>query len=112
MPPKLREITGEWVGTYTCAQGETGLTLIVEPSGRTEFRFYALPANVAARSGSFEMRASVDGPQPEFHQVRWLNRPGDYLMVDLRATDKTPDTMRGVVFGNGCTTFKVNRNQS
>lgn len=108
----LADITGVWVGTYTCAQGETGLELTVEDSGRTEFAFHPLANNPEAKSGKYEMRASVQGEKVEFDQVRWIERPGDYGMVDLVATRVQPSTMRGNVSAAGCTTFQVERKRN
>ncbi len=112
MTPGVQAIAGEWVGSYTCAQGDTGLTLTVDAAGRTEFSFYALPGNVAAKPGRFEMRAKVTGKSVEFTQVRWIQQPGGYQMVDLVATERAADSMRGNVFGTGCTTFQVVRHRS
>ncbi|MEV3964731.1 hypothetical protein AB0M34_28230 [Nocardia sp. NPDC050193] len=105
--PDLARITGVWVGSYTCAQGETGLKLTVEATGRTVFAFYPLPAHPGAETGSYEMRAAYDGDRVEFEQVRWIDRPKDYGMVDLTATQVKPSTMTGKVEANGCTTFRV-----
>lgn len=110
--PEFREIAGEWVGSYTCAQGDTGLTLTVENTGRTEFEFYSIRTNVTPESGRFEMQASVVGDRVEFDRVRWLEQPAGYLMVDLVATDIEDDTMRGTVDGAGCSTFRVSRDRS
>ncbi|MEV0360792.1 hypothetical protein AB0H71_32515 [Nocardia sp. NPDC050697] len=107
--PELRGVPGEWVGSYTCAQGETGLTLTVEPDGRTEFAFYPLVTNGAARPGRFEMRATVDGERVTFTRVRWLEHPSGYEMVDLVATERTQQLMRGTVNGSGCSSFRVDR---
>lgn len=105
--PDLAQIAGVWVGSYTCAQGETGLKLTIEATGRTEFAFYPLPAHPGAKTGSYEMRASYDGDRVEFDQVRWIDRPKDYGMVDLTATQVKPSTMSGKVEASGCTTFRV-----
>ncbi|MGW4068252.1 hypothetical protein [Nocardia grenadensis] len=88
-------------------QGETGLKLTVEATGRTEFAFYPLPAHPGAEAGSYEMRASYDGDRVKFAQVRWIDRPKDYGMVDLTATRVKPSTMTGRGEANGCTTFRV-----
>ncbi|MEU1982124.1 hypothetical protein [Nocardia sp. NPDC019395] len=110
--PDLAAIAGEWIGSYTCAQGATGLKLTVDDTGRTEFEFYSLQTNVAAESGKFEMRATADGEQIEFAQVRWIVRPQNYSMVDLVATEVTSDIMRGTVESAGCSTFEVSRDDS
>ena len=100
-------IAGVWVGSYTCVQGETGLKLTVEASGRTEFAFYPLATEAGAETGRYEMRASFEGERVRFQQVRWIDRPEDYGMVDLTATQVKPSTMRGDVEAPGCTTFRV-----
>ncbi|WP_280437784.1 hypothetical protein [Nocardia carnea] len=109
---EFRAIAGEWVGSYTCAQGDTGLTLTVEDTGRTEFEFYSVRTNVTPESGRFEMQASLDGDRVEFDQVRWIEQPEGYLMVDLVVTEIEDDTMRGNVDAAGCSTFRVSRDRS
>ncbi|MFD4431774.1 hypothetical protein [Nocardia sp. NPDC058497] len=108
---ELSAITGTWVGSYTCNQGTTGLTLTVQPSGRTEFAFYPLPTNPKAMSGRFEMRATTDSGRLEFQQVRWIERPGAYLMVDLQPTRHDDTVLSGNVRADGCSTFSVSRNR-
>lgn len=106
-------ITGQWVGSYTCAQGDTGLNLVVEADGRTEFHFFPLPRNAAAASGSFEMQAAGTASGLfEFRQTQWIDQPGGYFMVDLVTTDRTDMTLRGNVIGTGCTTFEVSRDRT
>ncbi|WP_063039635.1 hypothetical protein [Nocardia grenadensis] len=89
------------------AQGETGLKRTVEATGRTEFAFYPLPAHPGAETGSYEVRACYDRDRVKFAQVRWIDRPKDYGMVDLTATRVKPSIMTGKVEANGCTTFRV-----
>lgn len=110
--PDLADIAGEWTGTYTCAQGDTGLTLTIEDTGRTEFEFYPLGSDSKAQPGRFEMEATVEGDRVEFEPVRWIHQPAGYLMVDLVATEVEDDTLRGRVTGSGCSTFRVHRDGS
>lgn len=108
--PEFAAIAGHWVGTYTCVQGDTGLTLIIDGSGRTEFQFYPLRTNAAPAIGAFQMQA-VNTPAGvlEFRQTRWIDQPENYIMVDLVATDQTDATIVGNVIAPGCTTFQVRR---
>lgn len=101
--------TGTWVGQYECVQGETGLTLTVESTGKSEFAFYPLPGNPRAASGRFEMRTTFESGRPTFRQARWIERPGTYVMVDLIATHHDATVMSGNVIADGCTTFQVSR---
>lgn len=109
---ELASIAGVWTGSYTCAQGDTDLTLTVESSGRTEFEFSSAQTGADAEEGSFAMEASVAGEQVEFDQVAWITQPEGYVMVDLVATDITDDSMSGTVDGAGCSTFRVRRDDS
>lgn len=103
---------GTWVGSYDCAQGATGLTLTVQSSGRAEFAFYPLPGNPRAASGRFEMRSSFESDRLVFRQMRWIEQPGSYVMVDLIATHHDATVMSGEVVANGCTTFRLSRDTS
>jgi len=87
-------VAGRWTGTYTCAQGLTGLTLTLEAgvmgqvSGR--FDFHPAPGNMSVPSGSYYMMGwySRDGTLA-LVGVEWIQQPGNYLMVGLmgRLTD-------------------------
>lgn len=109
-------IAGTWTGTYQCGQGRTALELtIAEPasSGEIEatFAFKAHSSNPDVPSGSFRMRGRLSGSVLELKGERWIDQPGDYLMVDLRATveDDRPTAVRGIVDAEGCGTFEVRR---
>jgi hypothetical protein len=82
-------VLGEWVGTYTCAQGLTGLTLTIAEatltSARALFHFYADPRNPRVPTGCFMMDGKYD---PASGQLRldggdWLLRPGGYRVVSF-----------------------------
>ncbi|MGW0178424.1 hypothetical protein [Nocardia sp. NPDC003345] len=110
--PELAAIAGRWVGTYTCVQGDTGLTLTIESGGRAQFRFYPVRSNMSVDTGTFEMRVSFHAGLPRFEQVAWLEPAEGYSMVDLSATGLDDHTMSGTVLAPGCTTFTVNREQT
>lgn len=110
--PETTAIAGRWVGTYTCVQGDTGLTLTIEPAGQAQFRFYPVRTNMSVESGTFEMRVSFEAGLPRFEQVAWLEPAEGYSMVDLAATELDDHTMRGTVIAPGCSVFSVSRERS
>ncbi len=108
---------GEWTGTYACSQGTTGATLRID-SVRGErfegvFRFYALPKNPYAHSGSYAVYGEYDA---ESHRIlinpgKWLKRPKDYYnTIIIGSFDPSASTFsayfQGIV---GCTSLEAKR---
>jgi hypothetical protein len=108
--PSLDGVAGNWEGTYTCAQGETGLKLQVQPPDAV-FEFYPVAANPAAKAGKYKMKVAYSaGGQITFTQVEWIDQPEGYGMVDLVVAGKpTGDTMTGRVLSDACQNFSVTR---
>ncbi len=104
-----RSPAGTWIGSYTCAQGETGLVLTVAPTSSAEFAFHPLPNNPGPASGRFTMHWSFESDRLAFRQKYWNERPGSYIMVDLIADHHDATVMTGQVVGTGCTTFRLSR---
>jgi len=119
-----RTVLGEWVGTYTCAQGLTGLTLTIAEatptSARALFHFYADPSNPRVPTGCFTMHGDYD---PSAGRLRltgqdWLLRPGGYQVVSFDGiVDAEGKHFEGTVSGRnaplrGCTTFELARTAS
>jgi hypothetical protein len=105
---------GDWVGTYRCAQGETGLTLRLRESGdgtlQGLFHFWPLAENPDAAEGCFAMRGTpTAGSGLRLAAGRWLLRPEDYVTVDLKGTLDAEGRLRGVVGGPGCSIFSLQR---
>jgi hypothetical protein len=104
-----------WIGTYTCAQGETQLVLqIVNVDGPTVdalFTFHHPPSDV---HGVFQMTGTYT---PTYRELtlrggRWIDRPAGYVTVDLRG--RVPlDGKRfvGTVDGPGCSVFALRRSR-
>jgi outer membrane protein OmpA-like peptidoglycan-associated protein len=116
-----RTVLGEWVGTYTCGQGLTGLTLTIAEatptSARALFHFYADASNPRVPTGCFTMDGSYD---PAAGHLRltgqdWLLRPGGYQVVSFDGrVDAEGKQFEGIVTGQraplrGCTTFHLAR---
>ncbi|GLY72388.1 hypothetical protein Airi01_006550 [Actinoallomurus iriomotensis] len=117
-PGTAAAVAGNWRGTYTCLQGVTDLELVIRPvttDGGLEatFSFSAHPGNPSVPSGSYAMQGTFVSRDLELRGVRWIERPGDYLMVGLSADvpEDHPSRIRGRVVSEtaGCTTFSVDR---
>jgi eukaryotic-like serine/threonine-protein kinase len=113
-------IVGVWRGSYSCTQGETGLTLTIEETGTdgelaATFEFYPFPDNPEAEEGSFAMLGSLADGRMDLVGDHWIDQPTGYLMVNLSAdiTDPAPDRIDGSVTSDqglsSCTTFAVTR---
>lgn len=107
---------GEWVGTYLCGQGETGLTLYLrsESGGAVAglFHFWPLASNPEAAEGCFLMAGRPSGgklPELRLTAGRWLLQPPDYVTVDLAATLDADGQFVGTVGGPGCTSVLLRR---
>lgn len=114
--PGLEPLVGTWTGEYTCAQGETGLRLVVEPiddeSVRALFEFFPVPENPDAVEGSFQLVGSYRGDRLVFRQEKWIDQPENYLMVDLEVTSPVEpemDVLSGNVLSTNCKGFSVRR---
>ncbi len=114
--PQASPWDGEWVGTYLCGQGETGLTLHLQSdSGGTVaglFHFWPLASNPGAAEGCFLMAGRPAGgklPELRLTAGRWLLQPADYVTVDLAATLDAEGQLAGTVGGPGCTSFLLRR---
>ncbi|MGH3758392.1 hypothetical protein [Actinophytocola sp.] len=112
----LGPLVGTWAGEYTCLQGETGLTLAIEPideaSVKVVFEFFPVSENPSAQQGSYEMIGAYDGDRLLFKQNKWIERPSDYVMVDLEVTspvEPNVDALSGNVLSEGCKGFSVRR---
>lgn len=115
-----RTVIGEWVGTYTCAQGLTGITLTISEasavSARAHFLFYADPRNTRrVPTGCFTMNGGYD-PSTGRLQLKpesWLLRPGGYQLVGFTGdVDAAGSRFEGGVTRRGCGTFELERRPS
>jgi RNA polymerase subunit RPABC4/transcription elongation factor Spt4 len=108
----IDELVGHWEGSYGANQGETGLTLNVfrdENNYKAIFYFYNLPGRINSLEGSYYMNVSFNQSKYILKGYEWIERPGNYVFVDLEGT------INGNVFsgsvssvqGGGGTTFRV-----
>ena len=80
-------IAGEWVGTYECPQGLTGVTLTISGNSAdldATFSFYAHPSNPDVPSGSFSMDGSLGcGGNLVLFGRNWIVQPDGYNSLDI-----------------------------
>lgn len=114
--PNKSVITGEWRGSYICAQGETALKLTVTPAkaGAIEarFAFGPLPKNPEVPKGAYAMQGTFDPASRRMvlNGVKWIDAPFMYVMVDLDGRMNVDGNLiTGKVPGPGCTIFELRR---
>lgn len=117
-----------WTGFYTCAQGQTGLTLTVEVgaggAASALFHFYGNGFTTSkALEGCFSMTGRVDRAtgHVDLQGEHWLLHPDGYVTVDLHGNIQSLDVtgrsdklnvMTGTVAGPGCSEFFLTRSQT
>jgi len=109
IPQASNSVTGEWKGSYTCNQGETGLTLKISAVSNdlnnleATFTFYPLAKNLNAKSGSYKMTGKFNKETNviELKGTEWIEKPSNYHMVNLiAAVDLKTGKMRGNICGD------------
>jgi hypothetical protein len=114
--PRVHALTGNWRGTYLCAQGLTNLRLSIFQSNATEvaaiFAFSANASNPSVPSGSYNMTGTYDSQtnRVTLRATSWISQPADYLTVDL-AGFLSPEKTRisGDMQNSGCGMFELEK---
>jgi hypothetical protein len=100
----------DWIGRYTCAQGETDLDLHIDAVRGDQleatFIFAHGPSDAA---GSYKLRGSI-APDGQVMLVPgpWLSRPPNYVSVGMRGVVQG-NTFRGRIENPSCGEFIVRR---
>lgn len=109
-----------FVGTYTCRQGSTEMTLLIDEVGhgdddvtvdaRFEFHFDTPEPDddATAVDGSYRMRGKLDTKARRLvlKPDAWIDEPQGWSMVGIRGVlGKNGDSYSGTVEGPGCTVF-------
>lgn len=110
-------LTGEWSGSYICAQGLTSLDLSLEETGagrvKALFHFSADPVNPRVPEGCFTMSGNFDAQAGRLVLLpdEWLVQPFGFVSVGLDGTlDSRSDTISGrVTKMTWCKTFTLHR---
>ncbi|MDR3425561.1 MAG: hypothetical protein P4M13_10910 [Alphaproteobacteria bacterium] len=108
---------GEWVGSYTCAQGLTGGSLQI---GRLRgedfdgvFKFYPTEKNPSVPSGSYTVFGQYDKASKRIliNPGKWIKRPHNfYNTVIVGSFDPAKDIFSAYFQGiSGCTSFEAHR---
>ena len=111
--PPVPDVAGTWVGSYTCAQGLTGLRLVIQSPAGTKleatFNFYAVSANPSVPSGSFTMAGFTDPAGIFLNQGNWIEQPSGYSMVNIAGNLPASGgkTLNGAVVG--CSPFSLHK---
>lgn len=108
----ISPVTGLWEGTYSCAQGVTGLTLtLVELDNGSingVFNFYPVTQNPSASAGTFTVNATLNDNRLVVRPGNWVQQPSGYVMVGLDGT-VSGNSYVGSVDGPGCSNFSLKR---
>ncbi len=112
-------LTGNWQGTYVCAQGKTGLTLTIDrQDGRAfsgVFQFYPVRDNITVPEGCFTVWGRIgSGGAIDIVGNTWIKRPAGYITVDLHGRiGQGGSTISGTVatpgHGKLCSRFELTR---
>ena len=111
----LSSMVGTWAGSYTCAQGLTGISLQVAPVKDSTVSvledFYPVPANPAVPEGSVRFRGTLSGSTVRLTPISWVVHPAGYFLTPLAGAlpSNNGSAFSGTVIGTGCTTFSVRR---
>ncbi|MGO8998269.1 MAG: hypothetical protein ACLQVI_33535 [Polyangiaceae bacterium] len=108
--PNPFRVGDRWVGSYTCAQGPTAMTLVVtDVTGYAVYATFDFPAGQA--SGSFVINGRFDPTThtATFRPAGWVVRPGEsWSTVGMRGTvDLTSRTYSGSITTSGCGAFAL-----
>jgi hypothetical protein len=111
---------GDWVGSYTCAQGTTGgalrITRLHGEQFEGEFRFYPTTKNPTVESGSYLVFGEYDRDSNRIliNPGKWLKRPsGYYNTVMIGSFDPVAKTFSAYYQGiTGCTSFEARYSKS
>jgi len=110
-------LTGNWQGSYVCAQGHTGLTLTIDRQAGRDFsgvfHFYALRDNIKVPEGCFTVSGRIVGSrQVEIKGATWIRQPTGYITVNLhgRVASDGITISGGVItpgYGSLCSRFQL-----
>ncbi len=113
-PEDVETISGLWVGSYVCNQGQTRFRVEIEEGaapGQVEasFTFRPSKANRGVPDGKYLMEGTFEDDSLVLEATRWVTHPDGYVTVDMQAIVAEPDPARitGQIDGPGCTTFSM-----
>ena len=114
-PSLQQELTGTWSGTYTCAQGLTGVQLEIsaaaDGTATGTFSFFAVAGNPGVPAGKWTMTGIYSAGGVQFTPGRWIVQPANYVTVGFKAGPLTGGgkTLSGIITYPDCTTINVTK---
>lgn len=109
----------EWLGRYTCTQGLTGVTLVIDmtPEGDATviFDFGPIPENPSLPSGSYELRGRAELRPDRRIELQltphhWIQQPPGYSMVPVTVvSDREHRVLAGKIEHGSCGVIEVKR---
>jgi hypothetical protein len=113
--PPLASLLGTWQGTYTCAQGLTGVQIIVgtedvrSGAAPVQLSFYPVPSNPSVPQGSATFRATLSHGTVSLTPVAWKVQPSGWTLNEWTGTLPAAGSnfFDGTVIG--CATFAMHR---
>ncbi|MDB5526998.1 MAG: hypothetical protein JWR51_101 [Devosia sp.] len=106
------EVSGEWSGYYTCAQGQTAFTLTVDATGYGTIEFGPHQDNPNIPSGAYQVTVGIEAANVRLDAGEWITRPSGYATVGtdgVLSDDKQAIT--GRVDNASCSTFELSRQE-
>ncbi|HTR51122.1 MAG TPA: hypothetical protein VMJ10_10485 [Kofleriaceae bacterium] len=92
-PVKAKAEHSKWQGTYTCAQGLTGVNLTIDAHCKDDtcalvaiFEFGEIKENPGVPHGSFRMVGESKGNEVTLRPDKWIEQPPGWIMVGVTAT--------------------------
>ena len=115
---QMPSVIGNWEGSYVCAQGSTGLTLIIDTQTASTasgyFHFYPPLNNPEVSEGCYKVTGEINlSSSMKMDAMQWIFQPPGYVMVGLEGKlQSSSKAMSGNVvapsiLGSSCTTFSV-----
>lgn len=106
---------GSWIGDYTCAQGTTGATFLIEKLKGDQFEgvfsFYPTAKNPYVPKGKYRVFGEYDSDSQRIliNPGKWIDRPENYYStIMIGSFDPIAGTFSGFFQGiNGCTSFEA-----
>lgn len=104
-----------WHGSYTCAQGNTPLSIkiseVKEISNEKKYKVSAIFnfGDETHTSGSYYIRGQFDSStgKAEFQPLSWINQPTGYTAVGFNVSESKANLIKGKIKHSTCTTYEV-----
>jgi hypothetical protein len=117
-PKESSVVSGQWVGTYTCSQGITGVTVDIDQIGNkviADFSLYPVPENPNVPRGMARYEGDFNSisRRMRFSRGTWINEPASsWTAFPFQGQfDETLEDFSGEMDGYRCTTINLKRKE-